>query len=342
MSKSVTCYLKGVAILMMLFLHLFQHLDWDSSLICLLYIGETPLVYYITRMCNPVPFFLILSGYGLYAVYTKWGGVKAGKRVGYLYAHLWLIYLMMVPLASYVRPSVYPGSFVTFIKNATSWQCSYIGEQWFFLPYIILMVASKWIFHIYDKLKWYWLVVILVVAWGGTVYILKRYDGDALSSYMLFYNVFLAVFMLPSFTLGYMANRFSWVQKIRNQLVKCGSAKVVIPILALFALCLFRCCIPNSSIAPFFAIVFILLFAQIPIEKYMGGALLYLGRHSMNIWLIHTWFSTRLFHDFFFEQLQYPVLIYTTLLVISLAVSNIVELLYKPIAGIVSKIKYKR
>lgn len=74
MSKEYTNYLKGVAILMMLFLHLFNHLDWDISLKSIFYIGEIPLVYYISRMCNPVPFFLILSGYGLYAVYIKSGG----------------------------------------------------------------------------------------------------------------------------------------------------------------------------------------------------------------------------------------------------------------------------
>lgn len=76
MSKEYTSYLKGIAILMMLFLHLFHHLEWDTSLICLLHIGNIPLVYYIARMCNPVPFFLILSGYGLYAVYSKMGGGK--------------------------------------------------------------------------------------------------------------------------------------------------------------------------------------------------------------------------------------------------------------------------
>lgn len=74
MSKEYTNYLKGAAILMMLFLHLFQNLEWDISLNCLLYVGDIPLIYYIARMCNPVPFFLILSGYGLYAVYFKMGG----------------------------------------------------------------------------------------------------------------------------------------------------------------------------------------------------------------------------------------------------------------------------
>ena len=127
MSKEYTNYVRGAAILMMLFLHLFQHLDRDTSLNSMFHIGEIPLVYYIARMCDPVPFFLILSGYGLYAVYAKSGGVKPLKRVGNLYIHLWLIYLLMVPLACNVRADMYPGSLSIFVKNITSWQCSYIG-----------------------------------------------------------------------------------------------------------------------------------------------------------------------------------------------------------------------
>lgn len=339
MSKEYTNYLKGAAILMMLFLHLFQNLEWDISLNCLLYVGDIPLIYYIARMCNPVPFFLILSGYGLYAVYFKMGGVKPWRRISNLYIHLWLIYLLMVPLACYVRPDMYPGSMSTFIKNATSWQCTYIGEQWFFFPYIILMIASKWIFKIFDKLKCFLLTGFIVVIWMGTVYTLKHFDGDTLSSNMLFYNVFLAAFMLPSFTLGYMANRFGWVNRTAIRFAQCMNAKETVPIILLVVLCAFRCIIPNSSIAPFFAITFVLLFTQIPIGRYTGRALTYLGKHSMNIWLIHTWFSTRLFHDFFFDQIQIPVLMYVTLLVLSLAVSHLVEMMYKPLSGLVSRIK---
>ena len=335
MSKEYTNYLKGVAILMMLFLHLFNQLDWDISLKSIFYIGEIPLVYYISRMCNPVPFFLILSGYGLYAVYIKSGGVKPWRHVSNLYLHLWLIYILIVPLACYVKPEMYPGSLSIFLKNMTSWQCSYIGEQWFFLPYLLLMISSKWIFLFFDKLKWFWIVTLLVMIWMGTVFILKQFDSATLSKNMLFYNVFLAAFMLPSFILGYLTNRLGWVQQIAVWFSQCGKSKATVPAILLIALCVSRCFIPNSSISPFYTILFILLFAQVPIGRYVGVVLTYLGKHSMNIWLIHTWFSTRLFHDFFFDQIQIPVLMYVVLLVLSLSVSHLVELMYKPLCRLV-------
>lgn len=127
MNKEYTGFLKGVAILMMLFLHLFNNAEQDIGLGYIFSIGETPLIYYITNMCNPVPFFLFLSGYGLYAVYSKTSSVSPWKRISNLYLHLWLIYLILLPLACFLKPEVYPGSLVVFIKNATSWHCSYIG-----------------------------------------------------------------------------------------------------------------------------------------------------------------------------------------------------------------------
>ena len=76
MSKTYSQYLKGIAILMMVFLHLFMNQKTCMNLETPFTIDGIPLVYYITRMTNPVAFYLILSGYGLYSLYTIKGGGK--------------------------------------------------------------------------------------------------------------------------------------------------------------------------------------------------------------------------------------------------------------------------
>lgn len=215
MSKEYTGYLKGVAILLMVFLHLFANKETDVNLGFLLSINDTPLIFYLTRMCNPVPFFLILSGYGLYTIYNKQGGVKPCKRVSYLYFHLWIIYLLLLPLACYIKPASYPGSFSTLLYNATSWRCSYIGEQWFFLPYILLMVCSKWVFRLCDRLKGYITIGAGLIVYGATIYCLKKYGESGLSFNMLFYNIFLTFYMLFPFLLGYCAKKYQWIEKVK-------------------------------------------------------------------------------------------------------------------------------
>ena len=340
MSKEYTGYLKGVAILLMVFLHLFTNKEADGNLGFLLSVNDTPLIYYLTRMCNPVPFFLILSGYGLYAVYSKWGGVKPCKRIIYLYLHLWIIYLLLVPLACCVRPDMYPGNFAIFVKNATSWQCSYIGEQWFFLPYVLLMASSKWIFRLFDKVNWYATFLIGLIVYGFCVYMLKRYGEATLAGNMLFYNIFLSFYMLFPFLLGYMAKKYQWIERANAFVNKRICSKPFIPVTMLLVLCTIRCFVPNASVDPFYAIIFVVLFSMISVPKVLGAVLSYLGKHSMNIWLIHTWFSTRLFHDFLYDTVHYPIAMYVSLMVVSLAISHIVEMLYKPIGKYVNKINF--
>ena len=77
-SKETNTIIKGIAVLMMLFLHLFngQILDFYPELqelpyrpLC--YLDGQPLEYIITRCCRPVPFFFILSGYGMSILYKK-------------------------------------------------------------------------------------------------------------------------------------------------------------------------------------------------------------------------------------------------------------------------------
>lgn len=337
MTKESSGYLKGIAILMMVFLHLFNNLQNDMTLGYLLTIGDMPVIYYLTRMCNPVPFFLILSGYGLYSTYIKTGEVKPWKRVSNLYIHLWIIYFLLLPLACWVRPEMYPGTVMTFIENATSWQCSYIGEQWFFLPYIILMIASKWIFQFFDKLKVVVVLVISIVIYGCTLIVLKTYGESVLSNNMLLYNPFLAFYMMLPFTFGYVAKRYNWVEYLKTEFDKIANVKSLILLLLLW-FCVIRCCISHAFVDSFYAIVFILLFALLSVAKVPALILSHLGKHSMNIWLIHTWFSTRLFHDFIFNQIHYPIVMFVGLIIVSLAVSHLVEVIYEQINIVIDKL----
>lgn len=251
-----------------------------------------------------------------------------------------MIYLLLVPLACCVRPDMYPGNFAIFVKNATSWHCSYIGEQWFFLPYVLLMAFSKWIFRLFDKVNWYVTFLIGLIVYGFSVYMLKRYGEATLAGNMLFYNIFLSFYMLFPFLLGYMAKKYQWIENANAFVNKRICSKPFIPVTMLLGLCTIRCFVPNASVDPLYAIIFVVLFSMISVPKVLGAVLSYLGKHSMNIWLIHTWFSNRLFHDFLYDTVHYPIAMYVSLMVVSLAISHIVEMLYKPIGKYVNKINF--
>ena len=66
-NKEESQALKGVAILFMLGLHLFNTLDYGTLYKPLIYIGEYPLIYYVSFIFDScVPIYCFCSGYALY------------------------------------------------------------------------------------------------------------------------------------------------------------------------------------------------------------------------------------------------------------------------------------
>lgn len=62
MTKQETQIMKGVAVLLMIFLHLFNQMHNVELCESFIYIGNMPFVYWLSAATNPVSFFLILSG----------------------------------------------------------------------------------------------------------------------------------------------------------------------------------------------------------------------------------------------------------------------------------------
>ena len=96
-SKDNTSALKGVAILFMMFAHLFNRIEFCDLCNPLLYIQGEPLIHYMIFAMNPVDFFMVLSGYGLY--YTFCHGRRNNlKRTLRLYIHYWITLIISKPI----------------------------------------------------------------------------------------------------------------------------------------------------------------------------------------------------------------------------------------------------
>lgn len=163
MSKDDTATLKGIAILMMLFLHLFAKQGTIGLYTPLITINGVPFAAIFARACNPVPFFLVCSGYGLAYVYhhRRLGLRSQGRRLLKLYLNYWLILAIFVTIGSFVKPDRFPGSIGTFIENFTGWNTDgYDHPAWFLLPYAILSLTSPWIFRAMDKLGLAWSLAV--------------------------------------------------------------------------------------------------------------------------------------------------------------------------------------
>lgn len=155
MSKEVSIMLKGIAILLMLFLHLFNNLD--NAMVCnnLLMIDGVPLTYILTRAAGPVPFYIILSGYGMYLIEhkRKYDVVIKLKK---LYLHYWISLFFLIPIGAYMfGMDKYPGSISAVLSNMAGYHTTWNATICFLLPYALLALASKQIWRIFDSVNVY-------------------------------------------------------------------------------------------------------------------------------------------------------------------------------------------
>ena len=122
---------------MMVFLHLFNNRELVATLHNFFYVGELPLVNFLSRASNPVALFLILGGYGLYAVYQRGEDKHHYSRIVKLYLHYWLILFIFVSIGHFFfNADQYPGSRTDIFLNLKGLRCTWNFECWFLLPYL--------------------------------------------------------------------------------------------------------------------------------------------------------------------------------------------------------------
>ena len=80
-SKETSQNLKGIALFLMVFLHLFNQEQIIKDCFSLFSIHGMPLANFLSRGCNPVGLYLFVSGYGLYYCKKYRGG---GEKIACL------------------------------------------------------------------------------------------------------------------------------------------------------------------------------------------------------------------------------------------------------------------
>ena len=319
MSKEESQILKGVAILLMLFLHLFNMRHNVDLCTHLVHINGIGIVHFISRMANPVPFFIILSGYGLYAVNKK-GDPHRWSRLLKLILHYWLILLVFVSIGHFIHPSTYPGSCLNVLYNITAFYTTYNGEHWFIFPYLLLAISSPLLFKACDKYDRSWVLITTFIIYLASCFLISRYGDKYLYTHMLVYHPILYGSLLFNFILGALACKHRWL----------GEKRKISSIFAWFlllVLCVVRCFFTTGAFHNLFVFAFIWLWLQTIRPSWINKVLTHLGNHSMNMWLIHTFFCYYFFHDWIYG-FKYPLLIFLVLILISYLSSHIINLIY--------------
>lgn len=316
-SKDNSSALKGVAILFMVFAHLFSRTEFCNLSNPLLYIKGEPVIHYMIFAMNPVDFFMVLSGYGLYFTFSQ-GRRNNKKRILKLYIHYWITLVIFVSIGFFVVGSdKYPGSCLDIIYNCIGWKNSYNHETWFLLPYTLLTLSSTKIFAVCDKFK---PINVFILSFG--IYFLvrlsSRYSSGLVESYQIFKWIDSYLTLQFPFILGMLLCKY-WDYSAYKKKLSFKFNKNYILIFALFILFIGVILLRykyQSIFYPFYTVLFIMCFSLLHRFSWVDKVLIELGKRSTSIWFIHTYFCYYLFQDFIY-CFKYPIIIFVVLMTIS-------------------------
>lgn len=318
-----TWIIKAVAIMAMIFHHLF--LSGPE------YGQVTYIVALSLKIC--VALFVFLSGYGMAASFPKEtpGKMKTHffvlcKRYAKFFLNYWFVFFIAVPVGVFCfgRPlEVAYGENANIVRsfisdmlgqqnynsyNITWWFNELILGLWLLFP-LLYWLMSRQIVSVY------FLVFLLVCP--KSILNMLDWIGVEVSSYI-------STFSIGIFT----AMHKDGINKILNQLhpLLVLAISIVIAGPLLYWRAIRTIAYLNSYRIDAFATVFIVL-AVVSLCRVTGRrftAMQYVGKHSMNMYLTHTFIFGYFFHDFIYG-FKFPILIFLALFATSLLLSICIE-----------------
>jgi len=328
-SLKETMIIKGIAICAMLVHHLFFEYP------------EYGVIPYQTALVGKVcvAMFVFLSGYGLTVQCTKIQEntdsiIRGGKtwlkflckRFVKFYLNYWTVFLIAVPLGIFVFGRSLSDAYGESASVPLNLFADVLGIQgfssynitWWFNRLIIVLYLMFPVLYMLMRNK-YTTGLTLAVLFSQLQYVLLPSVFRESSSY----------FYIFTFALGMSVAKYA--EQV-NRLLSGRSPQTVflLSLTAVFALCIVRQTCSIRYVSGIGADPFITVFtalAVVALCRMTGcgiGFMAFLGRHSMNIYMIHTFISGYFFHDFIYG-LKYPVLMFAALLSASIIISALIE-----------------
>ena len=336
-------YIKGLAIVLMLFHHLFA---FDNRIINVSYvtigkIGDQTIENYIgifSRIC--VPIYLFVSGYGLYYCYLGKNKVKykdLQKRILNILKIYWVILIVFLLLGIVLGKQQF--SVIEFIKNMLTISCSYNQEWWFLNTYIILVLLFPVIKKIIDNTTSKNLIYLIL-----TSFVITLVSGKLLSYNFIMSNEVLKVTLnitayQSTFILGGIFCNLNIYDKVYHNMKDTYLNNIIIQSSIIFICVWLR---GRHNIIDFIMVPVFIYSSIICIEKFkLENVFSYLGKHSTNMWLTHSFFCYYYFKEELFSA-KYSLIILGILILLSLMSSYYINYITQSISNIIELLKYKK
>lgn len=342
-TRSDTKVIKGVAILLMLYHHLFAFPKRISETIeyqplCMME-GQTSsyLMGVFGKLC--VALFLFLGGYGLYisckgkehiTILTK-------NKVIKLYTVYWLVMAAFLPVWI-MKTGEENVAIETFFGNLSGLKTTYNGEWWFFTPYVLLLLSYPLIKKFHERKQstplgdMIFVILLSVFVYKILPDIVKLPVLDGFAGSFGWSKLKEVLQQLPSFFMGGIFAKYdilSYVKKnYGNNTI--NSILALLAVIILFWSRRFMGMEFDCVIAPGF-VVAVIIFLQLKPMAFLYRFFQIIGNESTFIWLTHSFYCYDLCQEFIFMP-KYSILIVLLLLAVSYGTAVVLKKGYKLLA----------
>lgn len=336
-------YIKGFAITLMLFHHLFAFNDriQNVNYISVGAIGVQTIENYIAifaRIC--VPIYLFVSGYGMYHYYKNKSEVKYKdllKRILNILKIYWVILISFLVIGIFLDKQEF--NLGEFIKNMLTISYSYNQEWWFLNTYIILVILFPFIKKIIDKTTNKNIVFIVATSFAITLVSGKLLSFNIISSDEILKMILNPIAYQSTFILGCMFCRLNIFDKLNDRIKNTYLNSIIIQISIITTCILLR---GKYNIIDFIMVPLFIYASITCIEKLnLSNIFIYLGTYSTNMWLTHSFFCYYYFQNELFS-FKYSLIIFILLIILSLISSYCINFILRYIDNFSRVLKNKK
>lgn len=330
-SRDMTAAFKGVAIVLMLTLHLFSGervaVDWAP----LLRIGGEPLCWWLARFASIcVSIFMIVSGYGLWIIYSRSvdGRMHNVPRVGYVLLMVTLVGLVCYPWSAFVPRLGWTFGPVAILSNLIGYD-PYNREWWFLFPWMLVIFSSPLLFRAMNRYGALRTLLVTTLLYCVGRFLIYRYSAS-LNEVRPINELCLGLSLLLPFALGAWAARSGLIAAMGR--LSLGAKSVIwLVLLAVAAGCIFL--MPIGLLDCFIALLTCLALSTLR----PWGVWRELGRVSGEMWLCHTFFCFY-YLPALFREIRHPALSLAVLLLLSYVSAVVLHYLYVRVKRLIASV----
>jgi len=323
-TKKDTAIVKGISIVFMFMHHLFAFPDRINvgssyiSLFSMLGTNVELLLGQFGKIC--VAIFLFLSGFGIYKkiVDNRENTISIlFKKLKALYINYWIIFLIFIPISFFIGSRVF--NFDELFDNLIGYKSTYNGEWWFFQLYILTIITFPITIKVVRNSSIISIVNIILISVATRTILPVLINNGIFTEFSqsFFYNeISFLLGWLPCFLMGCTFAKFDLFPKIKKIFRDNRLDNIIVYALIYIGIMYIRHR-TNDSIdfdylfAPIFIIASDYVVRFLRLDKLFA----FLGKHSTNMWLIHSFFCYQYFQTLvYYPKISIIVVIWLTIL----------------------------